>query len=210
MVKLVTGKYFDQLESWPSVGKHILAQFDEEGIIVYQAYNYSIGKFAIENQHFGGNFSYSRMSWIKPNFMWMMYRSGWGIKPNQMVVLAIRLRRTFFDEILEAAFPSKNDLCLSPADWKEGLAVSDVRLQWDPDHDPYGNPLHRRAIQLGLRRRMLEPLKGEGILSILDISDFVATQRRFVQYNMLENLETPIETIYPISEAAKNRLQMSC
>ena len=53
MVKLVTGKYFDQLESWPSVGKHILAQFDEEGIIVYQAYNYSIGKFAIENQHFG-------------------------------------------------------------------------------------------------------------------------------------------------------------
>jgi len=25
----------------------------------------------------------NRMTWIKPNFLWMMYRSGWASKKNQ-------------------------------------------------------------------------------------------------------------------------------
>ncbi|WP_141653813.1 DUF4291 family protein, partial [Erwinia billingiae] len=25
-------------------------------------------------------FSMTRMTWIKPSFLWMMYRSGWGMK----------------------------------------------------------------------------------------------------------------------------------
>jgi hypothetical protein len=31
------------------------------------------------------------------------------------------------------------------------VARSEVRLQWNPDHDPTGNKLERRALQLGLR-----------------------------------------------------------
>ena len=58
---------------------------NSEGVIVYQAYRPSIGTYAVEHGHFGGEFSYSRMSWIKTNFLWMMYRSGWGTKPGQEV-----------------------------------------------------------------------------------------------------------------------------
>ena len=40
--------------------------------------------------YFGGDhFSLNRMSWVKPNFLWMMYRSGWGQKEGQVVVLAV-------------------------------------------------------------------------------------------------------------------------
>ncbi|KAI1704783.1 hypothetical protein DdX_14003 [Ditylenchus destructor] len=61
-------------------------------IVVYQAYNNEIANFALANGYFGGpKFSLERMSWIKPGFMWMMYRSGWATKPNQERVLAIYL-----------------------------------------------------------------------------------------------------------------------
>jgi hypothetical protein len=44
-----------------------------------------IGDFAVKNQYFGGDFSLERMTWIKPNFLWMMYRNGWGTKEGRNV-----------------------------------------------------------------------------------------------------------------------------
>ncbi|WP_256359170.1 DUF4291 family protein [Candidatus Marithrix sp. Canyon 246] len=58
---------------------------------------------ALENGYFGGDFKYTRMSWIKTNFLWMMYRSGWGTKPDQEIILAIRLKTTFLDSVLTQA-----------------------------------------------------------------------------------------------------------
>ena len=46
------------------------------------------------------------MSWIKPNFLWMMFRCGWATKVNQERVLAIHLRRPFFESLLAEAIPS--------------------------------------------------------------------------------------------------------
>src|SRR5216683_3301143 len=102
-MKLVTEPYLAQVRRWPDTGRHILAQFDAETVVVYQAYAPAIGQFAVEHGYFGSPFSFERMSWIKPNFLWMMYRCGWGTKPKQEVVLAIRLKRTAFETILEQA-----------------------------------------------------------------------------------------------------------
>lgn len=154
-MNLPTQPYLDQREQWPSEGKHILAHYDAETIVVYQAYRPSIEHYAIEHGTFGGEFSYSRMSWIKPNFLWMMYRSGWGIKEGQEVTLGLRLRREFFDGLLARAVASsfRQSYSATQEAWKAAVGTSDVRLQWDPDHDPHGNPVARRAIQLGLRGR---------------------------------------------------------
>src|SRR6516225_8492353 len=105
-IPLAAAPYAEQMKSWPQTGQHILAQFDDDTIIVYQAYSPRIGQFAVEKGYFGGDFKYSRMSWIKPNFLWMMYRSQWGQAEGQEVVLAVRLRRTFFDSLLMQAVPS--------------------------------------------------------------------------------------------------------
>jgi len=68
---------------------------------VYQAYKPEIANFAVRNGFFGGaKFSFERMSWIKPNFLWMMYRSGWATKEGQENILAVKLKRSFFEEIL--------------------------------------------------------------------------------------------------------------
>lgn len=40
------------------------------------------------------------MSWIKPNFLWMIFRSGWATKENQERVLAMFLRREAFDILM--------------------------------------------------------------------------------------------------------------
>lgn len=90
---LITELYQEQQAYWPQAGRHILAQYDEESVVVYQAYRPAIGHFAAQHSYFGGEFSLERMSWIKPNFLWMMYRSGWGTKPGQEVTLAVRLKR---------------------------------------------------------------------------------------------------------------------
>ena len=70
---------------WLQNDYYIMAQYDDEKVIVYQSYRPQIGLFATENQFFGGAFSLERMTWIKPNFLWMMYRNGWGTKAGQSV-----------------------------------------------------------------------------------------------------------------------------
>src|SRR5688500_14541828 len=100
---LALEKHREQQVAWPTSGRHILAQFDDTSVTVYQAYRPDIGRYAAANQRFGGEFSFNRMSWVKPNFLWMMYRSGWGTKEGQEVTLAVRIRRDGFDQILAQA-----------------------------------------------------------------------------------------------------------
>jgi hypothetical protein len=106
---LATEPYSEQVRIWPKNGRHILAHYDDSTVILYQAYRPAIGHFAVEHGKFGGDFSFTRMSWVKPNFLWMMYRSGWGTKENQQVTLALRIRREFFDSVLAVAVPSTWD-----------------------------------------------------------------------------------------------------
>jgi len=207
-VKLVLEKYQQQLQCWPKEGRHVLAQFDEDRVIVYQAYRPEIGLFAARNGYFGGAFSYSRMSWIKTNFLWMMYRCGWAQKEGQEVVLAIHLKRRFFDRLLLRAFPSSNTEGLPPGEWNEKIRSSDVRLQWDPDHDPYGSKQTRKAIQIGLRNQFLEPFKGAAILQIENVTDFVVEQRGHVESSHIDDLVLPLERCYPVSTEAQLNLKM--
>jgi hypothetical protein len=180
----------------------ILAQFDAESVVVYQAYSQSIGHFAAKHGYFGGDFSLNRMTWIKPNFLWMMYCSGWGTKIGQQVTLAIRLRRSAFDEFLASAVHSSFNRNSYPTEdeWKRRVAESDVRLQRDPDHDPTGKPLERRAIQIGLRGQAIAGFARESIVSIEDISEFVAEQRERVFNTENDRLITPREAAYPIDD----------
>ena len=163
---LETRPYLDQVKSWPTSGRHILAQYDDESIVVYQAYRPTIAEFAVRHQRFGGEFKLTRMSWIKPNFLWMMYRCGWASKEGQEHVLAVRLRREFFDRVLRLAVPSgfHKGRYSTAAEWKEALHSSEVRLQWDPDHSPAGGKVERRAIQLGLRGSILKEYAQEALI----------------------------------------------
>ena len=208
---VVTEPYLEQVAGWPKDGRHVLAQFDDETVVVYQAYCPAIGRFAVENGVLGGEFRYSRMSWVKPNFLWMMYRSGWGTKENQEVTLGLRVRRTFFDGLLAAAVPSTWDAgeFATPADWSKAVARSAVRVQWDPDHNPAGGKLARRAVQLGLRGDVLEAFGRHELVEVLDLTAFVAEQRERLAAGGVSALLTPRERVYrPADPTIAARLRL--
>lgn len=192
-----TELYNESTKRLPNYGQVILATQTENSITVYQAYRPAIANYAVQQQQFGGEYSFSRMSWIKPNFLWMMYRSGWATKEGQEHILAITIAKKNFDEILKLAVHSNYHSSYgSTENWRSCLQQSDVRLQWDPDHDPYGAKLERRAIQLGLSGETLKKYGTTWVESIEDITEFVAEQREFIYNKQLDKLLIPYETIY--------------
>jgi Domain of unknown function (DUF4291) len=200
-MKLPTEPYSQQLRRWPAAGQHILAHYDTQSVIVYQAYRPAIAEYAAAHGYFGGEFSFSRMSWIKPNFLWMMYRSGWASKPDQERVLALRLPRSLFENLLSEAVPSSHAAApdLTREAWAQAVKSSDVRLQWDPDHAPSGAKEVRRALQLGLRGSALRRFS-DGLEGVEDITAFVHEQRALV--DDFEKLHFPLERVYPVPDAA--------
>jgi hypothetical protein len=198
------------INNYPSEGRHILAQTHNDLIVVYQAYKKSIADYAVKNQQMGGSeFSFNRMSWIKPNFLWMMFRSGWAQKENQNRVLAFWIKQKFFDEILQQSVASTYNKFVYATidDWKADLERSEVRLQWDPDHDPFGEPVERRAVQLGLRGTMLKAFGTVQAEHIEDVTPFVFEQYEHVKHGQLEKLMVPLERIYkPHAETICKRI----
>lgn len=212
-MSLKTEAYQEQVLRWPRQGRVILAQYDTESIIVYQAYRPAIGGFAARNGWFGGEFSLGRMTWIKPNFLWMMFRSGWAGKEGQDVVLAVRMRRERFDAILAEAVHAQFEATVyaSHDAWRTRVSESEVRLQWDPDHDPWGRPLERRAIQLGWRGAAAVGYARAWILGIEDITPFVYEQRERLATLGAESLIVPREEPYPVRDPdVVRRLGIDC
>lgn len=179
--------------------RKIYAVYNDKTIRVYQAFNKHIATEAVKLGTFGKSFKRERMTWIKPSFLWMMYRSGWAEKENQEHILAIEIKRDGFDEILSNAVMSSynENMGISREEWKKQIALSEVRCQFDPDRDIFGNPQQTRAIQLGLRGKMVEKYINDWIVSITDITDNVKYLKSLRDSGKLTPDELPQEKEYP-------------
>jgi hypothetical protein len=198
-MKIETIPYNEYLKDVPKFGNHILGQQTESEILVYQAFNHPIADYAIQNQCFGGtNYNFSRMTWIKPNFLWMMHRCGWAEKVNQERVLGIWLTKDGFTKILmEAVYSSyQPEIYSTKENWKAALKSKKVRLQWDPDHNIYGEKQERKAIQLGLKNKMVKAFNDNMIREIIDLTDFVKEQKSKIRDKNIGSLIVPKETIF--------------
>lgn len=152
--------------------RKILAEYDEEGIYVYQAFKPSIVAEALAEGTFGISFSMERMTWIKPSFGWMLYRSDYGTAHCQEGILKIKLCHDGFLQILQDAVPSAHHPSIhrERTEWKDALKRSNVRYQWDPDRDLRLEKLERRAIQIGIRDEMVSRYVHEWILSLEEVT----------------------------------------
>jgi len=193
--------YIDAAPTWPEQGRVIMAQHDAGTVVVYQAYRPEIARHAAEHQQLDGpGFSFERMTWIKPGFLWTMHRSGWATKKDQESILAIWIERSAFDELLAQAVPSLFDekQYASREAWQAAVDASEVRVQWDPDHDPGGMSLKRKTIQLGLRGDALRRFAGEWIVQIEDISAFVRQQAAYS--HKMDLLFVPDQKVYKLAD----------
>ena len=101
------------------------AEFDEEGVYVYQAFRDSIADYALAHGRFGGpDFNPARMTWIKPSFAWMLYHCGCGHRDqNQKRILKIKVPHEVMADILREC------------SCQHGGGGSVGRVQWDPERD---------------------------------------------------------------------------
>lgn len=159
--------------------RQIRAEHDARTLTVYQAYRPEIAEAAVAAGTLVAPFSFSRMTWIKPSFLWMMYRCGWATKPGQERVLAVRIMRAGFEEMLQAACLTHYDPVIHADEgaWRAMLAESEARVQWDPERSMTGTPLPYRSLQVGLSGGLVERYVREWIVGITDITDLLPDLR---------------------------------
>lgn len=190
----------------------IRADYDRDTIVVYQAYCEEIGKPASKNKRFSPPFSFTRMTWIKPSFLWMMERCGYGQKSGQECILAIRIKRSAWEYALSQAVlthPTER-VYTNGEEWKELIDKATVNVQWDPERSIRGGKLDYRSIQVGISRHLIEEYNNDWIVDIQDYTPLVNKindLRKKGEYEKAKAL-LPKEKAYPVSEEIMKRLGM--
>lgn len=167
------------------VFRQIRAAYDDDTITVYQAYSPDIALPAVAAGRFVPPFGLQRMTWIKPSFLWMMYRSGWATKPGQEHVLAIRMSRTGFEWALTHSCLShfEEGTYESHEQWAARRDATPVRIQWDPERSLTLQPLSYRSLQVGLSGEAARRYVNEWITNITDITKQVHQIHHLVEAN---------------------------
>lgn len=190
----------------------IRADYDRTTIVVYQAYAPAIAEPAVETGHFVAPFSFQRMTWIKPSFLWLMHRSNWGQKSGQERTLAVRITRQGWEEALKLAVltsfhPAQHG---SAAAWREQFSRAQVHLQWDPERSLRGAGLPYRSIQVGISRHVIRRFNEEWIVGMEDYSSLVAKIRQLLRNGAADKAQRhlPPERVYPVEAALARHLGM--
>lgn len=152
-------------------------------VTLYQAYSPAIGGPAAREGRFPDAWRRERMTWVKPSFLWMMYRSGWGCKQDQETVLAVEIDRAGLEWALRHAVLSHYTPALHagrPA-WRRALRQAPARVQWDPERDLALRPLPHRSLQLGLAGEAAARYADAWIVSIRDVTPLAHRVRERVR-----------------------------
>ena len=153
------------------------------------------------------------MTWIKPSFMWMLYRTAWATEPSQEHVLAIRISRHGFEWALAYSCLSSYDsgVCASPAEWLERKRTSPIRVQWDPERARDLTALPWRSIQIGLSGQAVHNYVNRWTVQIDDVTTLVKCARSSTAKIWRHELDTLLscEKPYPLSESLKTTIRAS-
>ncbi|KVN28848.1 DUF4291 domain-containing protein [Burkholderia ubonensis] len=182
--------------------RQIRAMYDDRTIRVYQAYSDAIADSALTHGTFvSPPFKTERMTWIKPSFLWMMYRSGWGLKDSgQARILAIDISREGFEWALAHSCLSHPDESMHRDEWQRMKEKAPVRIQWDPERDLLLQPLAYRAIQVGLSKQAVDLYVHEWIKRITDVTPLAHSLHALVGQGDFESAHAllPLEQPYCI------------
>ncbi|MFD3523694.1 DUF4291 domain-containing protein [Streptomyces sp. NPDC058653] len=197
----------------PEPKYRIRAHHTASTITVHQAYRPAIGLPAARDGRFPGAWKRDRMTWIKPSFLWMMYRCGWGLKEGQETVLAVEITREGFEWALRHACLSHydSDVHADRASWQRELKRSPARVQWDPERDVRLQALPYRSLQLGLSGEAVRRYADEWIVSVRDVTPLARRVHGLVREGEVAAAQglLPVETPYP-AEADGELLRHLC
>jgi hypothetical protein len=186
----------------PVPAREVRARYSADTITVYQAYPPEIALPALASGRFVPPFKQDRMTWIKPSFLWMMYRCGWATKPGQEHVLAIDITREGFEWALSRACLSHFDRHRhgDKATWSRQLKTSRVRVQWDPERSLHLMPLPYRSLQVGLSGDADDRYVDVWMVAITDVTSSVHRIHDLLRSGNEEaaQAQLPAEQPYPL------------
>ncbi|MEV4949720.1 DUF4291 domain-containing protein [Streptomyces sp. NPDC053755] len=188
----------------------IRARYTDSTVTVHQAYDPSIGLPAARDGRFPAAWKRDRMTWIKPSFLWMMYRCGWGLKEGQQTVLAVEITREGFEWALRHACLSHfvREIHSDHDAWKRELRRSPARVQWDPERDLRLTALPYRSLQLGLAGEATRLYADRWIVGVRDVTPLAHEIHALVRDGRLDDARTklPEERPYPVGPDLLGRL----
>jgi len=189
--------------------RQIRAVYDDRTIRVYQAYSDTVADTALTRGTFvSPPFKMDRMTWIKPSFLWMMYRSGWGLKDaGQARILAIDISREGFEWALAHSCPSHPDESMNQEEWQRVKENAPVRIQWDPERDLLLRPQPHRAIQIGLSEQAVDLYVREWVQRITDVTPLAHSIHAFVTQGNFESAGALLPVEQPYSGGASPTLR---
>lgn len=189
----------------------IRALHTDSTVTVYQAYGPVIGVPAARDGRFPAAWKRDRMTWIKPSFLWMMYRCGWGAKEGQETVLAVEITREGFEWALRHAALSHYERGVHPDrdTWRRELRRAPTRVQWDPERDLRLAALPYRSLQLGLSGEAARRYADEWTVAITDVTPLAHEVHALVRGGDLETASRllPEERPYPAGDELLARLR---
>lgn len=188
----------------------IRAGFDRTTIVVYQAYASGISGPAGASQKFVAPFSFQRMTWIKPSFLWLMHRSNWAQKSGQERILAVHIARDSWEKALDQSVLTVFEPSVHGTKdiWADAMERSEVRVQWDPERSLRGAALPHYSIQVGLGRSVIREYAENWITRIEDVTPLVARIHHLLRDGNVAAATRllPKENIYPLSPALGRKL----
>jgi len=188
----------------------IRADYDSQSLVVYQAYQKAIALPAVQCNRFVAPFSFNRMTWIKPSFLWMMERSNWGLKSGQEMILAIRITRQGWEEALSLATLTSPDshVYRSSDEWRAQFEQTFVHVQWDPERTLRGKSLPMKSIQVGLSRHIVEKYVNDWTVEICDVTPLVRKIHGLLQEGQEAKAKSflPKERVYTLDQAIARRI----
>ncbi|KAL8735076.1 MAG: hypothetical protein Q9181_002946 [Wetmoreana brouardii] len=165
--------------------RQIRANYDSDTITVYQAYSSTIALPAVKDQRLNASLAYKphRMTWIKPSWAWMMYRSGYSYKDsNQRHILALRIKHANFRHLLSLASVTSHSKVLTAEE-----KAKPVRVQWDPERSVTMKVLPYRSIQIGIGGDVVTKWV-DWIESIEDVTEMARRLKKVVDQEGLEGV----------------------
>ncbi len=204
---LLSGQHHQASNVIPA--RQIRAAYDDRTVRVYQAYSDEIADAALARGTFvSPPFKLDRMTWVKPSFLWTMYRSGWGLKDaGQARILAIDVDRDGFDWALAHGELTHHPSAPTeaPARREKGGDVS-VRIQWDPERDLHLRALPHRTIQIGLRGQAVRLYVDKWIRRIGDVTDLAHRIHALVTAGELDAAASMLPRELPYESTAARAL----
>ncbi|MFC9619383.1 DUF4291 domain-containing protein [Streptomyces sp. NPDC056930] len=178
----------------------VRAHYDARTIVVYQAYSPTVADPSLRAKRFVPPFSFNRMTWIKPSFLWLMHRSNWAQKSGQERILAVRITRAGWEEALARAV-------LTTAD-PTAVARAPVHVQWDPERSLRGAALNHYSIQVGVGRGLIRTFAEDWVVGLTDVTPQarrIAALKQSGRTAQAQRLLPP-ERIYPMPPAVARNL----